>query len=71
MRQEEIGLDRDKINFDPNSAHTRLGGANSEKEQQKNSKNQRTTIQHYFQPNREETGLEREKRIVDPNSAHT
>ena len=36
----------------------------------KNSKNQRTTIRHYFQPNWDETGQEREKRILDPNSAH-
>ena len=31
MRQEEIGLERDKIILDPNSAHTRSRGANSEK----------------------------------------
>ena len=43
----------------------------TKKKQQKNSKNYRTTIQHYFQANRDETGREREKRILDPNSAHT
>ena len=43
----------------------------TKKKQQKNSKNQRTTIRHYFQPNRDETGREREKTILDPNSAHT
>ena len=43
----------------------------TKKKQQKNSKNQRTTIRHYFQPNRDETGRDREKRILDPNSAHT
>ena len=71
MRQEEIGRERDKRILDPNSAHTRPGGANYKKKQQKNSKNQRTTIRHYFQANRDETGREREKRILDPNSAHT
>ena len=35
MRQDEIGRERDKRMLDPNSAHTRPGGANSEK---KNSK---------------------------------
>ena len=35
MRQYEIGLDRDKRIFDPNSAHTRPGGENSEKKYQK------------------------------------
>ena len=43
----------------------------TKKKQQKNSKNQRATIRHYFSPNRDETGREREKRILDPNSAHT
>ena len=71
MRQDEIGRERDKRILDPNSAHTRPGGANPEKKQQKNSKNQRRTFLHYFQPNLDETGREREKRILDPNSAHT
>ena len=71
MRQDEIGRERDKRILDPNSAHSRPGGANSEKKQQKNSKNQRTAFLHYFQPNQDETGREREKRILDPNSAHT
>ena len=31
MRYEEIGLERDKIILDTNSAHTRPGGENSEK----------------------------------------
>ena len=35
MRQDEIGRERDKIIFDPNSAHTQPGGANYKK---KNSK---------------------------------
>ena len=67
MRQAE----KEEIIYDPNSAHTRPGGANSERKQQKNSKNQRTTIRHYFQPNRDETGREREKRTLDPNFAYT
>ena len=71
IRQDDIGLERDKRILDPNSAHTRPGGANYKKKQQKNSKNQRTTIRHYFQPNWDETGREREKTISDPNSAHT
>ena len=71
MRQDQIGRKRDNRILDPNSAHTRPGGANSEKKLQKNSKNQRTTFRQYFQPNRDETGREREKRILDPNSAHT
>ena len=41
MRQVEIGRERDKRILDPNSAHTRPGGANYKKKQQKNSKNQR------------------------------
>ena len=31
MRQEDIGLERGKIILESNSAHTRPGGANSEK----------------------------------------
>ena len=51
IRQDEIGQERDKEMLNPNSAHTRPGGANYKKKQQKNSKNQRTTIRHYFYPN--------------------
>ena len=71
MRQDEIGRERDKRILHPNSARTRPRGANSEKKQQKNSKNQRTTFLHYFQPNQDEIGQERDKRILDPNSAQT
>ena len=71
MRQDEIGRERDKRILDPNSAHTRPGGVNSEKKQQKNSKNQGTKFWHYFQPNRDEAGQERGKRILDSNSANT
>ena len=35
MRQDEIGRERDKRNLDPNSAHTRPGGANSEEKSKK------------------------------------
>ena len=35
MRQDEIGRERDKRIFDPNSAHNRPGGANSEKNSKK------------------------------------
>ena len=31
IRQDEIGQERDKIMLNPNSAHTRPGGENSEK----------------------------------------
>ena len=39
MRQDEIGQERDKRMSNPNSAHTRPGGENSEKKFKKNSKN--------------------------------
>ena len=39
MRQNEIGRERNKRILDPNSAHTRRGGENSEKKLQTNSKN--------------------------------
>ena len=39
MRQDEIGRERDNRILNPNSTDTRPGGANSEKKQQKNSKN--------------------------------
>ena len=71
MRQDEIGRERGKRILDPNSSHTRPGGANYKEKQQKNSKNQSSTIRHYFWPNWDETGREREKTILDPNSAHT
>ena len=71
MRQVARGQERDKKILDPNSAHARPEGANSEKKQQKNSKNQRTTFRDYFQPYRDGTGREKEKGILDPNSAHT
>jgi len=35
MRWDEIGRERDKRILDPNSAHTRPGGANSEKNSKK------------------------------------
>ena len=39
IRQDEIGHERDKRMLNPNSAHTRPGGENSEKKIKKNSKN--------------------------------
>ena len=38
MMQDGIGRERDKRILDPNSAHTRLGGANSEKKTAKKFK---------------------------------
>ena len=38
MRQDEIGCERDKRILDPNSAHTRPRGANSEKNSKKSQK---------------------------------
>ena len=39
IRQNEIDHERDKRMLNPNSAHTRPGGENSEKKFKKNSKN--------------------------------
>ena len=39
IRQDEIGQERDKRMLNPNSAHTRPRGENSEKKFKKNSKN--------------------------------
>ena len=39
IRQDEIGQERDKRMLNPNSAHTRPEGENSEKKFTKNSKN--------------------------------
>ena len=39
IRLDDIGREREKRILDPNSAHTRHGGENSEKKLQKNSKN--------------------------------
>ena len=38
MRQDEIGRERDKIIFDPNSAHTRPGRENCKKKTPKKFK---------------------------------
>ena len=57
--------------LNPNFAHTRPGGENSEKKFKKNQKIKKTTFRRYFQPKRDEIGRERDKRILDPNSAHT
>ena len=71
IRQDETGQEREKRILDPNSAHTRPGGENSEKNSKKIQKFKKTTFRRYFQPNWDETGREREKTILDPNSAHT
>ena len=71
MRQDDIGPERDKRILDPNSAHTRPGGANYKKKIAKKFKKLEKTIRHYFQPNWDQTCREREKIILDPNSAHT
>ena len=55
----------------PNSVHTWPGEENSEKKQQKNSTNQKTSFWHYFQPKRDEIGREKEKKNLVPNSVHT
>ena len=56
-RQGEIGQERDKRMLNPNSAHTRPEGENSEK---KNSKKilkiKKSTFRRYFQPKRDEIG---------------
>ena len=70
-----MGQERNKSILDPNSVHTRPGGANSEK---KNSKKIEKIKKHLsgiiFSQNEvrlDEIGRERDKRIVDPNSTHT
>ena len=58
--------------LNPNSAHTRPGGENSEKKFKKNLKKQLSGV--IFSENgmrQDEIGRERDKIILDPNSAHT
>ena len=74
MRQDEIGGKRDKRILDPNSAHTRPGGVNSKKKQQKIQKFKKQLSGVIFSPNgmrQDEIGGKRDKRILDPNSVHT
>ena len=75
MSQDEIGKQRDKRISDPNSADTRLGGENSEKNRKKNStKLKKPLAGIIFSQNgmrQDGTGRETERRILDPNSAHT
>ena len=52
-----------KIILVPNSVHAWSEEENSEKKQHKNSKNSKTTFQHYFYPKRDEIGREKEKKI--------
>ena len=61
--------------LNPNSAHTRPGGENSEKKNQKKFKKLKKQLSGViFSQNgmrQDEIGRERDKRILDPNSAHT
>ena len=75
MRQDEIGRERDKIIFDPNSAHTRLGGENYKKKTAKKLKKIKKQLPGVsFSQNgirQDAIGQERDKRMLNPNSAHT
>ena len=75
MSQGEIRQERDKRISDPNSADTRLGGENSEKNRKRNStKLKKPLAGIIFSQNgmrQDEIGQERDKRILEPNSAHT
>ena len=71
---DETDREREKRILDLNSAHTRSGGENSEKKQQKNSKIKKQLSGDIFSQNgmtQDEIGRERNKSILDPNSAHT
>ena len=57
--------------LNPNSAHTRPGGENSEKKFKKLKKQLSDVIFSENGMRQDEIGRERDKRIVDPNSAHT
>ena len=48
IRQDEIGQERDKRMLNPNSAHTRPVGENSEKKFKKNSKNSKNNFLALF-----------------------
>ena len=48
MRYDEIGREREKRILDPNSAHTRLGGENSEKKQEKKFKKLKNKFSEVF-----------------------
>ena len=71
MRQDEIGRERDKRILDPNSAHTRPGGENSEKNSKKIQKIREQLFGIIFSQIGDDPGREREKRILDPSSAHS
>ena len=55
------------------SVHSRPGRENSEKSSKKiqKNKNKKTSLWHYFYPNRDETGREREENILVTNFVHT
>ena len=74
MRQNEIGRERDKRILDPNSAHSRPGGANSKKNSKKIQKIKKQLFGVIFSQNgmrQDEIGQERDKKILGPNAAHT
>ena len=75
MRQYEIGRERDKIIFDPNSAHTRPGGENCKKKNSKKIQKIKKQLPGVsFSQNgirQDEIGQERDKIMSNPNSAHT
>ena len=74
MIQEQIGQERDKKILDPNSAHTRPGGANSEKNRKKIQqikKQHSVVICSQMVMTQDQLGRERDKKILNPNSAHT
>ena len=74
MIQDYIGRERDKTISDPNSTHTRPGGANFEKKLKKLQKIKKLLSGIIFSQNgmrQEEIGLDKDKIILDPNYAHT
>ena len=74
MRQDEIGRERDKRILDSNSAHTRPGGENSEKNSKKILKIKKQPSGAIFSQKgmiQDQIGRERDKIILDPISART
>ena len=75
MRQDAIGREGDKRISDPNSAHTRPGGENSEKKKSKKIKKIKKQLSGIIFSQsgmrQDEIGRERDKKILDQNSAHT
>ena len=74
MMQDGIDRERDNRILDPNSAHTRPGGANSEKNRkkiQKIKKQLSVVIYSQIVMTQDQIGREIDKKNLDPNSAHT